>query len=462
MLRSKCFFHNVLFLMVGFAFIHPLKCETIHAETVTNPDENSSKFLESVEHGYAKNGETKIHYAAIGKGPLVVMIHGFPDYWYTWRKQMMALKSDFRVVAMDLRGYNLSDQPKGVENYLMTHLVQDVEAVIKSQGREKAIIVGHDWGGAIAWQVAITKPKLVDRLIVCNMTHPTGQSRASLAALKANGNVSYMDTFRKQNSDTLPVAWLNGWVKDPAEKKHYAKAFERSSVECMINYYKANTKTKEQREQWLKDPKIAKIPPVNIPVLAIFGTRDKYVSKKGLNDTWDWVSKDFTLVAIPNAAHFVQQDAPELVSRSMKGWLLRDKMVTQEDQLSAVSGLIGKWQRITKRGLSIEQWTKSGPSSLRGIGYIESEDAERLVTEEILITKFGDDIYYIPKTKGNAMPVPFKLVSNTENQLVFENPDHDFPQRIEYQLPKSSKSITATISDMQRTKSIKFDFEKSK
>src|SRR5579885_3699992 len=101
-----------------------------------------------VQEGYADSNGVKIHYASLGQGPLVVMIHGFPDYWYTWRDQMEALSDKFQCVAIDQRGYNLSDKPKGVENYAMKLLVGDVAAVIKSLGRDKAIIVGHDWGGA--------------------------------------------------------------------------------------------------------------------------------------------------------------------------------------------------------------------------------------------------------------------------------------------------------------------------
>ena len=93
----------------------------------------------------------KIHYASLGEGPLVVMIHGFPDFWYTWRDQMQALADGFRVVALDLRGYNLSDQPEGVEQYAMPLLVGDVAAVLRQLREESAIIVGHDWGGAVAW-----------------------------------------------------------------------------------------------------------------------------------------------------------------------------------------------------------------------------------------------------------------------------------------------------------------------
>ena len=280
--------------------------------------------LDEVRHGYADNQGIKVHYAAIGEGPLVIMLHGFPDYWYTWRDQMTALKGRFEVVAIDLRGYNLSGQPEGVDSYKMPLLMQDVIAVIKSLGKEKATIVGHDWGGAIAWQLAINYPEAVEKLIVCNMTHPTGYSTASLELLKKNGNNSYMDTFREHTSKTLSVSWLSGWVKDAAAKKHYEEAFGRSSIDGMVHYYRANTPTKEQRSKWLEDPQIQEQTISGIPVLLIFGTQDQYVPKSGLNNTWDWV-EDLTIVTLPNAGHFVQQDASERVSKTMKMWLLRDE-----------------------------------------------------------------------------------------------------------------------------------------
>ena len=184
-------------------------------------DRSNTNLLAEVTHGYADNNGVKIHYASVGEGPLVVMLHGFPDYWYTWRDQMMALKDNFQVVAMDLRGYNLSGQPEGIDNYKMTHLMQDVVAVINANGKEKAIIVGHDWGGGIAWQLAIHRPEVVEKLIVCNLTHPTPQAAENLRVWAENGNVSYTDDFRKHTSETLPPAWLSGWVKDAEAKKQY-------------------------------------------------------------------------------------------------------------------------------------------------------------------------------------------------------------------------------------------------
>ena len=119
---------------------------------------HASDIESKVTHGYADSNGVKIHYASLGQGPLVIMIHGFPDFWYTWRDQMEALSDKFQCVAIDQRGYNLSDKPKGVENYDMRLLVGDVVAVIHALGKEKAIIVGHDWGGMVAWQVRAQRP----------------------------------------------------------------------------------------------------------------------------------------------------------------------------------------------------------------------------------------------------------------------------------------------------------------
>src|SRR3984893_1570713 len=116
------------------------------------------------EAGFAHSGDVQIHYVTMGKGPLVVMLHGFPDFWYTWRDQMPALAKHFQVVAIDLRGYNKSDQPKGVENYTVDKLVGDVDAGVRHFKQEKAVIVGHDWGGVIAWGFAMAHPEKTDRL----------------------------------------------------------------------------------------------------------------------------------------------------------------------------------------------------------------------------------------------------------------------------------------------------------
>ena len=276
----------------------------------------SEDLLGRVKHGYADSGGVKIHYAALGDGPLVVMLHGFPDYWYTWRHQMEALSSSHQVVAIDMRGYNRSDKPAGVESYKMTHLVSDVRAVIEHFKKEKATIVGHDWGGAVAWNFAMRYPKACDKLIILNLPHPWGLARELANNPDQQKNSQYARNFQKPGAhEKLSARGLSGWVKNKAAKEKYREAFERSDFEAMLNYYKANY----PREPY-KAPEGAP-PKVEAPVLMFHGLKDWALLPGALNDTWRWLEKDLTLVTVPGSGHFVQQDAAETVSKTMRSWL---------------------------------------------------------------------------------------------------------------------------------------------
>ena len=276
----------------------------------------SEDLLGRVKHGYADSGGVKIHYAALGDGPLVVMLHGFPDYWYTWRHQMEALSSSHQVVAIDMRGYNRSDKPAGVESYKMTHLVSDVRAVIEQFKKEKATIVGHDWGGAVAWNFAMRYPKACDKLIILNLPHPWGLARELANNPDPQENSQYARNFQKPGAhEKLSARGLSGWVKNKAAKEKYREAFERSDFEAMLNYYKANY----PREPY-KAPEGAP-PKVEAPVLMFHGLKDWALLPGALNDTWRWLEKDLTLVTVPGSGHFVQQDAAETVSKTMRSWL---------------------------------------------------------------------------------------------------------------------------------------------
>jgi epoxide hydrolase 4 len=271
-----------------------------------------------VKHAYADSNGVKIHYATIGSGPLIVMIHGFPDFWYTWRDQMEALSDKFQCVAIDQRGYNLSDKPKGVENYDVRLLVGDVAAVIKSLGQEKAIIVGHDWGGLVAWQFALNLPQMTDRLIVLNLPHPRGLTRELAHNPDQQKNSQYARNFQQaEAASKLTPEGLARWVKDPAAREKYIEAFKRSDFEAMLNYYKRNY----PREPYAEDT--SPVVKTQMPVLLIHGLSDTALLPGALNNTWDWMGKDLTLVTIPASGHFVQQDASDLVSRTMRAWLLR-------------------------------------------------------------------------------------------------------------------------------------------
>jgi len=269
-----------------------------------------------VKDGYADSNGVKIHYASLGSGPLIVMIHGFPDYWYTWRDQMAALSDSYQCVAIDQRGYNLSDKPKGVENYRMPLLVSDVAAVIKSLGRDKAIIVGHDWGGMVAWNFALMHPEMTDKLIILNLPHPRGLVRELAHNPEQQKNSQYARNFQQPDAASKVTAEaLAARIRDPEVHAKYLEAFQRSDIEAMLNYYKANY----PREPYVEDT--SPLVKVQAPVLMFHGLKDTALLAGALNNTWDWLDKDLTLVTVPNAGHWVQADASDLVSKTMKWWL---------------------------------------------------------------------------------------------------------------------------------------------
>src|SRR5580693_3708879 len=123
--------------------------------------------------GYAAVGDQSLHYVEAGDGPLIVLLHGFPEFWYGWRLQIEPLvAAGFRVVAPDTRGYNLSSKPEGFEAYGVDLLADDIRGLIQERGAESALLVGHDWGGSIAWTVAMNHPEVVNRLAILNAAHP--------------------------------------------------------------------------------------------------------------------------------------------------------------------------------------------------------------------------------------------------------------------------------------------------
>lgn len=275
------------------------------------------------QHGFAVSGDIKLHYVTNGEGPLVVMIHGFPDYWYTWRNQMPKLAEHFQVVAYDQRGYNKSGQPEGVENYSMPKLVEDVKALIEHFDRDRAIVVGHDWGGAVAWSFAMTHPDMVDRLVILNLPHFNGLRRELANNPDQRKASAYAREFQQPDAATKMTAeGLAFWIQEPAAKAKYIEAFQRSSMEGMLSYYKANY----PRPPY--DLPDETLPKVKCPVLMIHGLGDTALLAGALNDTWQWIDNDLTLITIPGVDHFVQHSAADKVTHRLVSWLTVDS-VTQ-------------------------------------------------------------------------------------------------------------------------------------
>lgn len=269
---------------------------------------------------YATNDGVKIHYVVDGKGPLVVLIHGYPDYWGTWKPLMAELnKAGYRTAALDMRGYNLSDKPQGEAAYAMPNLIGDVAAVIAAEGQKDAVIVGHDWGAAISWQVVFNRPDLVNRLVIMSVPHPVGFAREMATNVEQQKNSQYARNFQKPGFEkNLTAEGLAGWVKDPAKKAEYVEAFKRSDFTAMLNYYRANYPRGTEEPSGVTAPNP---PRIKVPVLVIHGMKDTALNAAGHAGTWNHVDADTTVVMIPSAGHFVQHDAETRVNRTVRGWL---------------------------------------------------------------------------------------------------------------------------------------------
>ena len=273
------------------------------------------------ESRFADNDGVKIHYVATGAkdAPLVVMIHGFPDYWYTWRDLMGALADKYRCAALDLRGYNHSDKPVGVDNYLRTHLVADVAAVIAAEGRKRAIIIGHDWGAVITWNLAFSRPDLADLLVILSVPHPLGMMRELMTNPDQQANSQYARDFQKEGSEKhLTVERLSFWVTDQAALPRYRAAFERSDYAAMMNFYRANYPrvTGDGRA-----PTPLELPKVKAPLLILHGMQDKALHADGHAGVWNHVEQDVSLIFYPNSGHFIQQDVAPQANRAIRDWL---------------------------------------------------------------------------------------------------------------------------------------------
>src|SRR5712671_845972 len=154
-------------------------------------------------HKYAEANGIRLHYVTTGKGKLLLFVHGFPEFWYAWKNQLVEFGRDYQAVAPDMRGYNLSSKPTEVEQYQVQYLVEDLRALAEKLGHKKLILVAHDWGGAVAWAFAIAHPDYLEKLVIINAPHPgvfQRELRDNPAQQKASG---YMLMFRSPQAESL-------------------------------------------------------------------------------------------------------------------------------------------------------------------------------------------------------------------------------------------------------------------
>jgi epoxide hydrolase 4 len=287
----------------------------------------------SVRHGYAQIGGMRLHYAERGEGDeLVILLHGFPECWYSWRHQLKVLGERYHVVAPDMRGYNLSDKPPRVEDYRMDKLVDDVTGLIRHFGKKQAVVVGHDWGAAVAWAVALKNPEYVSRLVAMQVPPP--------AAWRAN--MTLKQALRSWYMLFFQIPLLPEWLislndfaaverslKDAPGNKDaftetdiavYKKALrEPNALTSAVNFYRANFTSiffKQKREnEELRDDR------VRVPTLLIYGERDKFIVPETLRDVNRFVDAPYREARFKRYGHWIQNEAPMEVNAELASFL---------------------------------------------------------------------------------------------------------------------------------------------
>jgi len=264
-------------------------------------------------------GEVLLHCITAGpeNGPLVLLLHGFPECSITWRKQLPALAAaGYRAVAPDLRGYGDSDKPRGVAAYRLEKLAQDVSGLIAALGRSSAHVVGHDWGGYIAWHFAMWHPQQLGKLAVLNIPHPQ-QMRRALRTLRQLRRSWYFFFFQ------LP------WLPERSVRQSLRRlfrstparrdAYDEQTIETIaralrdptgpINYYRAAARYRSPRWQV-----------IDKPALVIWGEPDRWLGSEMAQPDPRWV-RDARLERIPGTSHWVQADAPDRVNELLLSFL---------------------------------------------------------------------------------------------------------------------------------------------
>ncbi|VDM26241.1 unnamed protein product [Toxocara canis] len=300
-----------------------------HRDTFFDVKEHPKpEVLDGWTHENVQLSQVKLHYVEAGDmdHPLMLMIHGFPEFWYSWRYQIRYFQKDHHVVAVDMRGYNESDKPEGVEQYDSSLIAKDIKELIRALNHERAVLVAHDWGAAIAWRVAGEYPEVVEKLIVLNCPHPltfVELIRTSFAQVRKSW---YMFLFQipwlpeymwKANDYKMLKNALRSEATGIKKKEHFTDEDEKAwlftfsqpnAFTAPINFYRASRR--------LQMPSS----PVKPKTLIIWGTEDAFIEKCAAE-----MSTKYCEVAqvhfINGASHWVQQDEPDAVNECIDKFL---------------------------------------------------------------------------------------------------------------------------------------------
>jgi pimeloyl-ACP methyl ester carboxylesterase len=283
----------------------------------------TNDFESDWEHNEAIINGIRLHWVQAGEGPLVVLLHGFPEFWYSWRHQIPVLSTRFRVVAPDMRGYNLSEKPHF--GYDIETLTADVRALIRSLGEEKAIIIGHDWGGVIAWAFAARFPDATEKLVIMNAPHPGRFQRSLTSGLGQMLRSSYVLFFQIPRLPELLLGANRCWALARVMRRSakHADAFSDEDLEryrdamsrpgaltAALGYYRAIFRTRRQTQQ-LGD--------VQAATLLLWGEEDRALGRELTEGLEQWVPN--LTVHFLECGHWTQQELPNEVNRYLVEFL---------------------------------------------------------------------------------------------------------------------------------------------
>lgn len=304
---------------------------------MTVPDASTDRW----QHAVTDANGLAFHYVEAGDGPLVLLLHGYPEFWYAWRHQIPVLAdAGYRVVAPDLRGYNRTERPTGVDSYHIEHLADDITALIAALGHKSAILVGHDWGSLIAWETAMRSSACVDQLVVLNSSHPALFER-ELSRLRGLVRAWHMyavqfpwlpERVLAANDfyvcETLfDATFVNEDAVTCTDRKRYRTAWAQpGALTAMLNYYRANTARALVRPMLWPRLGLGGVPmtrlsqqPVTVPTLVLWGDRTIHEPTM-LDGIEEWVA-DVRIERIVDAGHWLHTEQPAAVNRLLLGAL---------------------------------------------------------------------------------------------------------------------------------------------
>ncbi len=283
-----------------------------------------------LDHQYADINGIRLHYVTAGEGPLMLFLHGFPEFWYAWKEQLNEFQRDFRVVAPDLRGYNLSDKPQEAEYYRMSYLIEDIRQLIAHLGAQTCTLVAHDWGGAVAWAFAVAYPELLERLVIINSPHPYVFQR-ELRENPAQQKVSqYMLTF--QSPDAEQIVSANNYaqltegfglkrVLSDADMELYMQAWSQpGALTGSLNYYRASRLAPPAENTNQADISTRFSQPSQVPTLVVWGEQDPVLLKGNLIGLDQYVA-NLTIERIPDGSHWVIHERPARVNALIRDYV---------------------------------------------------------------------------------------------------------------------------------------------